>query len=186
MYNPLPSFPPLFPPVDWWRDYLGALLDGASRQEAVSAANTGRKAREWMRFGGLSLPIDGGASTLKNRPADSWILSPKAALQARKMDATLATIYGSTPFYHLLDHLLSVSDIIEGREKASDVCIEAFRRIEHILGIDAPSLIESARALISSGKSCDAPQDKPSGIMEVLFRKGPEAIFTLLPALRIR
>lgn len=186
MIHPTPSFPPLFPSVDWWRIYVSSLSAGESREKAIIIANSGRRPRDWMRFDGLSLPIEGGASTLKNRPSEVWKLSEKARPAARKIDATLATLYGATPFFHLLDHIISLRNIIEGRHMASEVCREAFHRIESILGLTDISLIESIRVRAIADTRTEFSDAKPSGILEVLFRKGPEAIFTFIPTLQIR
>lgn len=182
MYHPKPDFPPLFPKVGWWRRYTASILNGETPQEAIRKANASVKPREWMRFDGLSLPIEGGASALKNRLPATWRLSEKAVAEGRKMDATLATRYGGTPFYRLLDHLISLRDTIQGKEMASEVCIEAFRRVEGILGLDRIDLLESARDF-----KPPIPDwiDNEEEILALLFRKGLEAIFQLLPTFNV-
>lgn len=183
MYQPKPEFPPLFPNVGWWRQYMEALLAGMKPLEAVEFANSDMRARDWMRFSGVSVPVEGGGSALKNRPPWSWRLSEKALAQARKMDSTLATVYGATPFYRLLDHIISMREILMGRVMAADVCREAFRRVEGILGLDRADVIESARGF----KPSPVPRvENEEEILTLLFLKGPEAIFQLLPTFNLR
>ena len=181
-----PLFPPLFPPVGWWRSYFASLLAGHPKSECIARANAVMRPRDWMRFrvkdhALLSVPVEGGASALKNHPASTWLLSPKAALQARKIDATLATLYGSTPFYSLLDHEISLSSLIDSPHPASAVCLEAFRRVERVLGTDNPALLDAARSL-EKRPSISCPAESAGiSILEPLFTYGPEAIFILFP-----
>ena len=161
---------------------METLLKGENPREGIRKANASVRSRDWMRFDSLSVPVEGGASTLKNRRADTWRISEKAFPEARKMDATLATRYGSTPYYRLLDHLISMRDILGEREMAEEVCQEAFRRVEEILGLDRNDLLESTKGF-SQARVHNAKND--TGILELLFCKGPEAIFELIPTLNI-
>ena len=182
MYQPKPDFPPLFPNVGWWRKYIEALLAGESRPAAISGANAAVAPRHWMRFDGISLPVAGGQSTLKNHRPDSWRIAPKALLESPKMDATLATRYGASPYYRLLDHIFSLRDIVADRLWARQVCLEAFRRIEGLLGLDDPELIKAAKKVKLQGGHTVKENEE---ILPLIFRKGKEAIFYLLPTFNL-
>ena len=190
----LPDFPPLFPDVEWWRLFVEMRLQGVSSAEACAEAGRrrGLKPRSWMRvlLAGdtmLSLPVSGGASALKNRPADSWELAPEAAPRRRKFEATLATLYGRTPFFHLLRETL----LPGGGEEvtAREVCRDAFLKVEALLGLDNEELLAMLRermarrdaTLASMVEAYDAKADRRLSIIDVLARLGPDAIFTLLP-----
>ena len=190
MYHPLPDFPPLFPKAGWWRAYLSGLLAGKLPEEAVRMANSSLKARYWMRFDGLSVPVEGGASALKNRAPHTWRISDRAYPEARKIDHTLATRYGHTPFYRLLDHEISLRSILEGKTTAEEVCRDAFLRVARILGLDSESLLDSARDYVATGtdkrESGGVPPEygDEDCILAPLFSKGPETIFLLLPTFK--
>ena len=188
----MPGFPPLFAPTDWWRG------------EDVPR-------RDFLRFrlrGGtvLSLPVAGGASALKNHDPASWTLAPNSAVQARKIDHTVETLYGNTPYYRLLGPALSLgrrirrdsslppvgslltelytlcAEVLTG-EQAS--CVTAFgSRTDRFRSMAeyAAGLGDAQREAI--GEECRRINDAtdPSlSILDPLFRFGPRAIFLLLP-----
>ena len=199
MIHPTPEFPPLYPPLGWWRIYFENIVGGASQEAAIAIANSGcgLKNREWMRFRlredtVISLSIEGGASSLKNRPSGSWTMAPKAMLDARKGDAAIATLYGATPYFSLLDRQMSLSGLLAGSVppgeglmplKASAVCREAFRRVENTLGLSEPGLAESVKEFYRTG---DEVRETPCGnemtvsILDIIFKKGRETIFSLI------
>lgn len=190
MTHPLPSYPPLFPPGKWWRLYLEALCAGVSRPEAVARANAlgGIRPRAWMRFevagpSTLSVPVAGGASALKNRPAGSWRLAPGAERQLRKIRHTLATLYGSTPYFGVID---VIDPSVEYADCAA-LCTDAFHRVEKVLGIDGELLRslrrwreEEPERLKAVCEAYKGPSDLSMSILDPLFRLGPCAIYTVL------
>lgn len=201
MYYGLPDFPPLYAPVGWWRSYVALRLGGKDRQRAIYGSNneSSLKVRDWMRFcvtGGktLSVPVEGGASALKNRPSVSWVTAREAEHESRRIVSTLSTLYGRTPYYNLLK-----SEIIESVDftqsiKASAVCTRAFLNIDSILGLGDETLLEALRDKINHGEEllCKIAKEFDNkiltrvepriSIIDSLFRLGPDAIFTLLPA----
>lgn len=219
MYQPLPDFAPLYPPGEWWRIYLNHLLNTREPTDGVGLIkqtnrDSGLKSREWMRFTAtppeakigtpksivLSLPVEGGASALKNRHPDSWKLASEGRRESRKIISTLETLYGRTPYFHLLsDQLLACFPAAQDKDfieiHASLLCIEAFRKVEKVLRLDDNNLItelkdglerndtrlktvaeETRRKLLSAD-----PQNPSPSILDALFRIGPDAIFALLP-----
>lgn len=196
----LPSFPPLWASGRWWRLYAAAMGRGEGREGAIAAANRecGMKPREWMRFevaGGttLSLPVSGGASALKNHPASSWTVAPEAIRDTRKLQATLATLYGRTPFYTLLaSDLFPPENQAESKEAglptAEATCRGAFRRIEEILRIDETvkeyvALPSDKRSRLRAIGAEKALQFQPHlSIIDAVATLGRDAIFPLLPA----
>ena len=142
-------FPPLFASVAWWRLYVGALLQGSAVAACMEAASSDIRRRDRMRFavsGGavLSLPVVGGASALKNRAPETWRLAPEAARESRKMLHTLETLYGRSPYFHLLaDEVVgSVDNYLPGMS-AEEVCQGAFKRVCAVLGLDDDNLLAS-------------------------------------------
>lgn len=197
MYQPLPTFPPLFPPGKWWRLFLKGLLAGMTSNEAVIYANNKGeiRSREWMRLileGDtiISMPVKGGASTLKNKPSSSWTLASEAVRDGRKNVATLATLYGRQPFFSLLSDDLSVmADFFPG-DPAAELCVRAFEKVKRILSLDDAVLLENLRDLLMSGdrklekvRKDFTPYFKAElSIMDPLVKLGPDAIFSLLPS----
>lgn len=192
MTHPLPLFPPLFAPGEWWRLYLRGRMEGRRESDSIEEANRlcGMRARDWMRFRlkddtVISMPVEGGASALKNYPPAGWSLSKEATREARKGDATIATLYGSTPFHHLLAPELSLSDCIAQAE-ASAVCRKAFEKVARILNIYDDTLLISAsdnanREILKLKKEdIDSAFSPQLSILDAVMRHGPETIFALI------
>lgn len=193
MRHPIPDFPPLFPCGEWWRLFLAARLVGGPEARAIAEANggCGLRPRQWMRLeiaGGavVSLPVSGGASTLKNRPALSWMLAPEARREVRKGALTLATAYGRQPFFHLLEPLLELPD--GEMPAASALCMEAFVKVKGVVGLDDESLLDALREGIAVGDprlravaaDCRRKFEPGLSIVDLLVRMGPDAIFALI------
>lgn len=197
MIHSLPDFPPLFPDGKWWKLRLASMLDGASREESIVFANRerGLKPREWMRFRIvdrkdtevlLSLPMVHGASALKNHKPDSWrVVDDKTHL--RKLDATVSTLYGHTPYFSLVWPGFGFVDV--ATETSRDVCLKMDGIVCHLLGLDSPSLVNSLRnADMSEEKYASIVENmvrfrEDLSIVDGLFRYGPEIIFRLIPTL---
>ena len=194
MINPLPSFPPLFSTEGWWRSFIAGRLGGESPDEAITRANAacGLKSREWMRFriegdAVLSVPVAGGASTLKNRPSQEWMLSAGAVREGRKIEATLATVYGRTPYFSLFRQ-----DIIPEYKEcpAGEICRDAFHKVNRVLGLDDEDLLKELKrrmifsdAVIKSIRAGYTGTVHPElSILDILFKAGPDAIFALMPS----
>ena len=199
MTHPLPLFPPLFPNAGWWRAFLERRLAGCPREECIREANTtsGYRSRGWLRISlregaELSLPVAGGASALKNKPADSWATARESAREWRKATATIATLYGRQPFYPLLRDILDPPPgLSEGNEGAAagEICMEFFRRVERSLSLDDLSLLSSLQsALQKRDANIIKEVERLSrgylfslSIIDSLMRYGPDAIFLLSP-----
>lgn len=197
MYQPLPLFPPLFPPGKWWRLFLAYVLGGESFEKGIARANKGSgiKSRDWMRISltpqsRISVPVSGGASTLKNYPPESWTLSGEAAATARTMGATLATLYGRRPFFPAIESWESVIPApVPADFSARSVCTDAFRKCAALLGLYDVSLIQTMEDTIKSGNGriravCSDFEryfNPDLSILDLLATLGPDAIFPLLP-----
>lgn len=189
MYQPLPSFPPLFASLRWWRLFTASLLSSSDLESSISNANRewGGKAREWMRFhiepqATLSFPVEAGASALKNRHPLSWIFAPEAGPASRKIYSTLATLYGSTPFFHPLKDVLLPAP--EAGKPASNFNRKAFEAMASVLSLDDPCLLSSLRDCRSASIAdiiASAPEPPSDcSLLTSLFRYGPDAIFILI------
>lgn len=199
MTHPLPLFPPLFPNAAWWRAFLEHRLAGNSSEKCISEANAaaGYRPRGWLRISlregaELSLPVAGGASTLKNHPADSWVTARESAREWHKTIATIATLYGRQPFFPLLRDILEPPfGLSEGNEGArvEEVCMEFFQRVERTLGLDDPSLLSSLRKalrerdsnIIKEAERLSRGYDFSLSFIDSLMRYGQDAIFLLAP-----
>ena len=195
MRQPLPDFPPLYASAAWWKEYVASRLGGIDARGATVAANrgSGLRNRDWMRFTievdeTLSLPVAGGASALKNRYPDSWVLAQEAQRDGRKILSSIATAYGRQPFFHLIKEELFAPLLGLEDRKASQVCLEAFQAVERLLGLDGERLIFDLRMKIADKDHTlrqVALESSPKfglSIIDALVRKGPGAIFALLPA----
>lgn len=191
----LPDFPPLFPTGEWWRAYVAARLAGDERPAEMIVGNMegGARRRDWMRIaiaGGqtLSVPVEGGASALKNRDPRGWRLAPEASREGRKAAATLATVYGRHPYFHLLSDMLPADLAVPGAP-ARGVCLEAFRTVESLLGLDDPTLLAGLRRAVDGhdrrigmvGADCRGRLRPGLSILDAVFTLGRDAIFALLP-----
>ena len=194
MIYPLPSFPPLFPSGEWWKIRLHALLEGATREESTATANrkSGFKSREWMRFVVvdrneaevmLSLPVVHGASALKNTRSESWKIADDRP-KLRKLNSTLATLYGHTPFFHLLGEelkFLHSEDV-----SAAYLCHEMDEKVWKFLGLESRSLLENLRMEdLNKDKFQNIlqrmePFNPRVSVIDSFFRYGPDTIFRLL------
>ena len=202
MRQPLPLFPPLYAPLGWWQLLTEELLGGSSRSEAVKRANmrSGIPSRDWLRFSlagdsGLSLPLKGGASSLKNHPPQSWVAAKESGRESRKIAATVATIYGRAPFYAPLAHLvrpfpgLSAGNCDPTGIKISDICTFYYEETAEMLNLNDANLLQTLRKaineqdkIIKSEKHRLSEKTDPSlSILDAVMRFGPDAIFTLLP-----
>lgn len=192
MYQPLPEFPPLYPTCEWWRLLFKKLP--CPWEEAVAYANRESRlaSRAWMRVAliddtVLSLPVKGGASALKNRHPSSWQLAPEAVRAASRMEHTLATLYGSSPFYNSLAPLLRIEITDRALPSAAEICNAAFRRVAETLSINDPLLVEQLKNKILEGDPVVSPTVKQysarisprRSILDALFYLGPDAIFSL-------
>lgn len=199
MIFPKPEFPPLFSSGEWWRLRVKALLEGADREGSIVVANRDSKikSREWMRFRvadrtgsetTLSIPIVHGASALKNQSSQRWLIAPDKP-PLRKIDATLATLYGHTPFYELLGSMLSVQPVA-GR-KALEVCMEMDAMIWNILGFDNPSIFSSLKNIDEENKGLNALAKEMKdfnsqlSMLDGIFRYGQQIILQLIPTFYI-
>lgn len=197
MYQPLPAFPPLFPPGEWWRIYVGYRLRDFESRDAINEANreSGLRSRDWMRFKAapditLSLPVAGGASALKNRNPGNWTIAHEAKRDWKKILHTLDTIYGRLPFYHLLKEEIFGEIELENISEASEICQSAFRGMERVLGLLDCELICRLKQLSQDKddrfrqicKQFAVYYMPEISLLDSIFRIGPDAIFILSPA----
>ena len=193
MTHPLPCFPPLFPPGGWWRIFMGLRLGGANESQAIAGANErcGLMSRHWMRMrlvqeSAFSFSVKGGASTLKNKPSILWVMAEEAERELPRYAATLATLYGRTPFHHLLAPDLMPS--FTPGAKAGDVCIDCFRKVLAIILPDQEHLVGLLRQAARNGDSRLADISDGFGarfnpelsIVDAIMHLGPDAIFPLV------
>ena len=203
-FRHVPSFPPLFAPCEWWRLRIALLMNGYRHDLALTTANKEAidrniiQPRSWMRFSvndisrgslTLSMPIKGGASALKNHHPDSWLISPHGDAPYA-IDATLATLYGSTPFFHIIAPSVSLR-ILHPLSPVSDLCLRLDKIIMNLL--DPP---ESGTITHLAALRCENPKlytelrseysasaNGFTSILESLFSFGKDTIYHLAPPL---
>ncbi len=184
----------------WYREYLRARLeDAADDAEGILRANKKcvDRARELCRSSVagahgqqpvlLSVPIAGGASTVKGVLPSRWSLSSHGRWQPIHLGA-LQAAYGSTPFYtHCMDLLAPVID------RPLDVEADDFARLTadiHSIVCRLLNLDENIPPLRDAFKSRrewieSICRENSSDVMEylsvfdVIFRKGEDALFAL-------
>lgn len=162
---------------------------------AILSANevAGIKRRDWLRVSladgaRIPLPVAGSASALKCHPPFSWRLAAEAPKASERFDATMATLYGRTPYFHLLSAELSLN--ARQGEAASELCLRAFRAARRILGLDDSSLIDALRSerdarsprFLSMERDYASRMHPGVSIIDLLARLGPDAIFPLASA----
>lgn len=211
MTQPLPCFPPLFASGNWWRIFVRLLLGGLAEGEAIAGANArcGLPPRCWMRLSladgaVLSLPVAGGASALKNRRPDTWVMAREAEREWRKAQATIVTLYGKAPYCHLLiGGLLGSTDPSDvAGMKAGALCMAAFDAVIDALGLRDAELIDRMRRIVEAKDTAiqdvtgmheamrmhdvireyDGKFHPELSILDALLRLGPDAIFPLMGA----
>lgn len=155
----------------------------AGRREMARTVVAGARGQEAVR---LPLPVEGGASVLKRGRPEEWRVSLHGRWPAVHLGAIEAA-YGATPFYQHVIPLLR--EEIAG-VAAGDSFAGLTRRLHGVIAgvLDVERLLPALHRLQSESpdrlatlareKSCDAYAD--ISVIDVIFKKGPEAIFTLL------
>lgn len=201
---------PYMAATSWYRSYLDARLamrgtpPDVADTEAVLRANrsvlTSAKALCRAIVAGahgqppmtLTVPISGGASAVRREDATEWRLSDHGRWQHLHLGAIQAA-YGSSPLYaHIMDTLRPVID----RPVTSGVSL--FAQLTHAIhrivlrhlnideNIDALREMITARQDFASALRYEYSRDviEYLSIFDVIFRKGEDAIFALLPTLQ--
>lgn len=143
----------------------------------------------------LSVPIEGGASAVKNHDPESWRISLHGNWPRVHWGA-IATAYASAPFFpHFEEELHGI--ISDPPATAAELC-EATAEwtlralsIEEILP-DLSRLIasnpEKAEALRRDALGCDntGHVEPDLSIVDAVMRLGPQAIFALIPPFNLK
>lgn len=178
---------------------MAARLGGAGHTEAWREALRGEAPRELARTivdGArgqkplrLSVAIAGGSGVVKRGHPERWRLSGHGRWRAMHLGA-LEAAYSSAPFFpHLFPEL---RDILLSAPDGSSFSILTARLADACLRlIDAETLIPELRKLreadperfriLAEEKSRGTYAEK--AFADVIFRKGAESIFALLPAI---
>ena len=192
---------PYMATTSWYRSYLDARLAMSADTESVIRANranlsvaktlcrtliAGAHGQPPMT---LSVPIAGGASTVKRGEVMQWRLSDHGRWQHLHLGAFQAA-YGSSPLYgHIMDRLSPVisGPVTPGISLFANLTDAIHSVVLRLLNID--DNIESLRELLSVRPDfATALREEYSrdvmeylSIFDVIFRKGEDAIFTMLP-----
>lgn len=171
------------------------LIREGSEDKAIAFANSesGIKSREWMRVriaGGslLSFSVKGGASALKNRPSATWVMARESERETIRYASTLATVYGRTPYFQLLQEELIPS--ASAGIPAKEVCRQCCRNVMNIILPEGIGMLDSIRQVIERpgnrimriSKEFNIKFNPELSIIDAIVRMGPGAIFPLLPA----
>lgn len=157
-----------------------------------AAPGRGRYNRSAIASGGgeliLTVPVKGGIRTIKRCPAQQWLAADEKPWRHTHLGA-LAAAYGRTPYYShympAIEAAIADRSMVELNEislaihnvalRALD--IEGARRMLASCGADRRAMFMRRADEISA--SC-----RPGlSMFDAIFRFGPEAIFSLLPAL---
>lgn len=183
---------PYFPSLEFCRLWMAARLEGFGDFEALKIAKKriGLKPRDMARgyVAGangqtrllLSVAIEGGASAIKRLPAERLRLSchgewPKLHLRA------METAYSSTPYYrHYIPGIKDVLESVTPGMSFAEMTSELHKVMKDALDAEMliPRIME-CRQKIEKFDKIDAG-DTEMTVFDVIFRKGPEAIFALL------
>ncbi len=139
----------------------------------------------------LSVPIAGGASTVKRGEVLQWRLSDHGRWQHLHLGA-LQAAYGSSPFYaHIMDALSPVISraVTPGVSRFASLTDDIHRVVLRLLNMDEN--IEALREMLNvrpdfaTALRAEYSRDVMEylSIFDVIFRKGEDAIFALLPTL---
>ena len=134
----------------------------------------------------LSLPVEGGGGVLRKGEAGRWRISMHGRWPAVHLGA-LEAAYGATPFYaHLRPELERILRHAEAGQPLADLtarlhhCCLALLDVEEIipelrrLSVSEPERLRRLAEEKSAGVHTD------TAFIDVIFRKGREALFTLL------
>lgn len=176
--------------------WMSARLAGANDSEAWQRAMAGCKPRDFARalVGGahgqgpvlLSVAIEGGSSVVKRGRPEEWRLSGHGNWRRLHLGAIEAA-YGSTPYFiHLYPILKEVYSSVADGQYFSD--LSAALNSAAMNFINAESLIPELQRLQQNRQDIFLhPTNKNFSVenydfafIDVIFKKGPESIFTLL------
>ncbi|MDE5773323.1 MAG: WbqC family protein [Muribaculaceae bacterium] len=194
---------PYMATVSWYRAYLDTRLASAaaSDDDAVLAANrlcisNGRELSRSVVAGAhgqqpvlLSVPVAGGAHTVKRGGEQRWSLSDHGRWQPMHLGA-LKAAYGNTPFYsHCIDRIAPIiSRPLKGEPgDFARMTRDIHHQVLEILNIEYN--LPALRTMIMERKEFAATihTEYSTDVMEyfslfdVIFHKGEASIFTLLP-----
>lgn len=194
---------PYMATASWYRVYLDARIASAATtdDDAVRAANrlcisNGRELSRSVVAGAhgqqpvmLSVPVAGGAHTVRRGGEERWSLSGHGRWQQMHLGA-LKAAYGNTPYYsHCIDRLAPIiSRPLKG--EAGDFA-QMTRDIHHtvmeILNVEQnlPALRNMIRERNEFAKTIRTEYSTDVmeyfSLFDVIFHKGEASIFTLLP-----
>lgn len=138
----------------------------------------------------LSVPVVGGASTIKRGHPQEWLVSGHGRWEKMHLGA-LAAAYSSTPYFsHCSDELEYVIGNVEEGDSFHVFTEKLFDIAKKILDIEY--IISELRIIknddsgsswnnlmkLAEEKKCDV--DAEISFFDVIFKKGKEALFTLL------
>lgn len=188
---------PYLPSVAMMREWMRRRMEGYSDSEAWRMTLSERNPREWCRreVAGahgqspvlLSVAISGGSSVVKRGHPERWLLSDHGRWRMMHLGAIEAA-YGATAYFeHLFPEIRRIlTEAGEGTpfiEFSSALYTAAAgiagidRMTDYILATDAAGRERIRR--IANEKKGDIYADL--AFIDVIFKKGPESIFTLIP-----
>ncbi|MDE5903095.1 MAG: WbqC family protein [Muribaculaceae bacterium] len=134
----------------------------------------------------LSLPVEGGGGMLRKGEAGRWRISMHGRWPAVHLGA-LEAAYGATPFYaHLRPELERILRDADAGQPFADFTLRLHTLCLGLL--DTEGLLSELRRInaVEPGRLRRLAEEKSAGIhtdrafIDVIFRKGREALFTLL------
>ncbi len=192
---------PYFPSLGYYRQWMRLRLSESEDNVAAAAhilADTPRDKRRRMArtlIAGahgqppltLSLPVEGGGAVLRKGSADRWRISMHGRWPAVHLGA-LEAAYGATPFYaHLRPGL---ERILRSAEAGSRFATLTERlHCMSLMLLEVEALLPELRRMYACNpeRLHRLAEEKSTGLhtdmafIDVIFRKGREALFTLLP-----
>lgn len=137
----------------------------------------GARGQERLR---LSVAVEGGSSVVKRGRAWQWILSDHGRWPLLHLRA-METAYSSTPYYqHYIGPVWEILENVRAGDHFAEItlrlhnCVLEALKVENLL----PKL-RNDREKIEKFDKIEI-KDTDLAIFDVIFRKGPDAIFALL------
>lgn len=131
----------------------------------------------------LSIPVEGSSKTIKGLPPYEWRISRHGEWNLKHIRA-FESVYGRTPFFsHIFPDLREI--LLNPPDMVSDLCFAVHSIITDALGLRHTAgalkeLIYGLRDCPFARTVAEAPAPRQdAGVLGLLFKKGPDAIFTL-------
>lgn len=132
----------------------------------------------------LSVPVEGGRKLIRAGRYAELLLSEHGGWRHTHFD-TIASAYGSSPYFHYYED--DLREIYDRRyDTLEALCLALHKYIDRAASLDScvEWLLKHRQAdggLIENASGVESDCDMTLSMLHLLYEKGPESIFTLLP-----